>query len=1149
MAKKVTFLILFLLIAFFFPASSAFAQTYEIYTYGSGNFLVGVFNGIKMIVSGGYITSLIKVLLIVGLLAGVLGPALHFVRRGTGGYGFYGGESFLEMIKTALMAGVAVYVLLTPKADIAIVDRCDPSQSDVVTDVPLVNVYIAHVSSMIGDVIGKQIEDVVTPVDAVRFRKNGVAIGAKYLNEVLDVEPPAAPSEYGGDNDVSISMVLNEYWERCVFPNLGYVPGSGSQEATALSLLHKSPDLLQDIPAVGSKFKDPNTYFNVNFDQSNPLTCETAPNAIYSQWSGIFDSWIKSVNWKVLGNNVDDPGYLATVQELFSRYFPQSVGSFQDQIMQLADLNAVRYALISYAAKAGDNSLKDTLMMQKTGSGWLEVGRLFNKLVQTMRMLFEALIYGLSVFLPVFFAIAGVGALITFMKINFWLQMWVPFYVLLNAFADWQFARVINDTLYNPQIDNQFYGVSFATVEAVRSHANLILGYIGAFTWSIPPLAWGIVKGGEYAITHAMQSITAGSGGQEIARSVGAEVGGAGNVSMGNQTMANVGFMSSTRLGSGGVMMQGLMTASAIGGEVGVFGSGVSTLHRTGTAQAFEGITGIRGKEKEMGFLGGGDIREAAERKAGGVAVGTAKGVGGAEVYGGDYGRAMGVGGIGEGRAMADMETFKSVADKYGGVDAFARAVSTKDYGTAGAMLGDYGDRKGLSPLESAFQIGGLMGNRQSREVSALENAFGVIGKGGFEFTETQKILNEAARMEQMSRIASGLGLAKGGGDFKGMYEAHQARHAEDSWTIPNQGVAERLNHMAADQGLGTRFSVGDRVRMAWTPEPEGEVGGLTLARGEAGASREALDLSKEASGVQRWSGRRAEREDLTTEARGFRGQDLNLATMSGVVGAGQPGMFNPANLVPALKQLGPGGREAIQFLTENMGQGKDVSLNATMDPQTKRIAAFELSSGGRSLAYDLRTAEAGVQTVRRDESISTFRRGPETTPDAMWSAAIAGDRSFGQRVFDAPTAKSRDQEMQQQAMKFSQAQGQRLSKEGVLVSRAEYSAKGSVEGGIKFWKLIGVRGGAEAGISGANVEQENYNRIYRDIRRAQDSLLGKLNSGELKNEEFIGQYTKTFQDFATEADRLVREKGDEKFGASGLVTRPFGIEIGSKKK
>jgi|GEM_PF-2556839 len=909
---------IFFILAFFMglPTLAFAVDTYEIYTYASGDFLASIFNGMKMLIDGGHLASLVKVMLLIGLIIGVLAPVMGFLGRGHGQTAtgqIFGAESFLALVKVALFAGIAVYLLMLPRANMAIIDRADPSQTQVITDVPLVNVFVAHISSRIGDAIGAEIEDVLVPVDAVRFRKNGVAIGAKYLNEILDIEPPAAPVEYGATNNVSINMVLGEYFERCVFPNFAFIRGTDSEEAIGLRFLHQSPIILDDIPNIGRVFRDPNIFFNVNFDESTPVTCANAPEQINSYWDGIFPGWLKQVNYRFLGGNPDDPGYFTTTQELFERYFPNSIGSFRDQIKQIAVLNSVRYALISYAAKHGDYNVKDVLLTQKTGSAWIEAGRLFNKIVQTVRMLIEALVYGLSIFLPVFFVIGGIGAIVTFAKINLWLQMWVPFYVILNAFADWQFARVIQDALYNREIDSSFYGMSFATVEAIRSHANLILGYIGAFTWSIPPLAWGLIKGGEYAMTHAVSAISSGSGGQTVANRVGAEVGGAGNVTMGNRSMGNTGFMSSTHVGSQASMIQGLSASSAMGKIVGTTGSATSAVEGMGSSQAVD----------------------------------IAKGIGRAGVYGGNLPKAMSVAGVGEQRAVADMETFKSASSPHGGVEAFQSAISTKDYTKVGTMLGDYADRKGISLGQASHQVGSLMGTRELVGTHAFENAMGVVGSRGLEFTETQKTLNEAGKMEQMYRIANQLGFTSNREDFAGMFKGHLAHHAEETLTVPNAGVAEKLNQMAGEQGLGVTFSSGDRVRMAWKDGEDGNPQ-VSLFRGEAGGSREALDLSKSASGIQNWSGQES--------------QLKNLVSASGVIGIGQPGIFNARTFAGLLKASGAGG--VASSLAKDIGKGRQVSLeSATLDPQSGKLTAFQLRRGGSNTVEDYSRTQTGWES------------------------------------------------------------------------------------------------------------------------------------------------------------------------------------------
>jgi hypothetical protein len=159
-----------------------------------------------------------------------------------------------------------------------------------------------------------------------------------------------------------------------------------------------------------------------------------------------------------------------------------------------------------------------------------------------------------------------------------------------------------------------------------------------------------------------------------------------------------------------------------------------------------------------------------------------------------------------------------------------------------------------------------------------------------------------------------------------------------------------------------------------------------------------------------------------------------------------------------------------------------------------------------------------------------------------MWSAAVSGDEVLARRVYGAPTTAMREQELQEQAVKFAQDAASRLAKHGSLVSSADYSAGG----GLKIGKIIGF--GASTSIGHRNIEEDNYNRIYGDVRRGQTDLIGKLNRGEITQEEFAKRYTEFFKGYASEIDRLTQEKTDEKFGASSLVHRPFGKDLGGPR-
>jgi hypothetical protein len=78
-------------------------------------------------------------------------------------------------MRQALLGAVAVWVIIIPRANISIVDRMDPAQTQVVGDVPLALGLVAHFSSMLGDTMGKTLDLVLTPVDSVKFASSGMA--------------------------------------------------------------------------------------------------------------------------------------------------------------------------------------------------------------------------------------------------------------------------------------------------------------------------------------------------------------------------------------------------------------------------------------------------------------------------------------------------------------------------------------------------------------------------------------------------------------------------------------------------------------------------------------------------------------------------------------------------------------------------------------------------------------------------------------------------------------------------------------------------------------------------------------------------------------------------------------------------------------
>ena len=149
--------------------------------------------------------------------------------------------------------------------------------------------------------------------------------------------------------------------------------------------------------------------------------------------------------------------------------------------------NLMRQAAVNYNSIYGDPSVVATTMaMNTTVAGWQTTARMFGAIVQTMRNVFEGLVYGLSVLLPVAVAVAGLAPIGTYVKIVLWLQLWIPFYVLLNLFADMELSRAINSIT---QISAG--QISVNVWAQVGEKAQLSLGYVGSLAFTVPMFAWG----------------------------------------------------------------------------------------------------------------------------------------------------------------------------------------------------------------------------------------------------------------------------------------------------------------------------------------------------------------------------------------------------------------------------------------------------------------------------------------------------------------------------------------------------------------------------------------------------------------------------------------------------------------------------------
>jgi len=804
------------------PAVSYAESTYEVYAYGSGDFLAAVFNGIAMITGGGFIHSIVKFALLLAMLYALMTTLSSLI--GTGGQrvpvgDVYRGEGPVTILSIVITAGIVLGIFLTPKSSVSIIDRIDPQQSQVVGNIPLPSAFIAHMMSTIGDTIGKEFETVFTLPDTLQFRNGGIALGAKYTDALMNIYPPNASTENIPASASLISKSLTQYCIQCVFPNYSSLDGTNGGKTEALNELTTTDDLMTHLQR--PLYRTPNVTILAPSD-SGAASCADAIILIDNLWNEHYDAWRKDLEIKLSGNtglsgisSVGNPinlGSGALTSDVLARYFPHSSADERALLKTLALMNLMRESYATYHAYlSGTSSSAIEIARKSTTSGWLTAAKFFNSLVHTTRAVAEGLIYGLSVLLPLFIVFGGLSALLFYGKLALWLQMWVPIYVLINLYADIEVQRVLSNVLLN----ESYKGPTFKTVDQIAQQIETTLGYVGMLSPAVPGLAWGLVSGTAYAATQAVNAV---GGSQTIAtaQSTGTQVMGMGNLSMGNNSINNDSIASSSvlssQLGHQASVVKGQETVKMLTQQMDSFGGAEGYTNLAAGAAAVQDTQRIG--------QGTGAIAAAGTMAA---VLESAKAAG-AHGYGTSAGYSLAAGG--------DLNTVAMAASTGGGAE------TAKNIGS---VMGAGGSQETFFNLTQQIAHGGSAGIRAGAELRSLKT--GETMEEALRATAGAKVVFDYAKTLGAQSYMKELGFNKAVDSmtYKELQQAYgalqtyelgkaygfkmdTAKGREEFYTNlkSGQGIqmavntkeqAAAINNILAEKGLSHRVQVGDVVR------------------------------------------------------------------------------------------------------------------------------------------------------------------------------------------------------------------------------------------------------------------------------------------------------------------------------------------------
>ncbi|MEQ1552463.1 conjugal transfer protein TraG N-terminal domain-containing protein, partial [Sphingorhabdus sp.] len=228
----------------------------EVFTVGGGEYLVNTFNAVSAWTGSGGFKSLIRVVMVMGLIFALTVTAFNLDWR--------------AWFRWFLQATLIYSCLMVPTVDIKVTDRINPGLAPAtVANVPLGLGVMASFTSQVSDYFTRQAETVFVMPNSLKYSNGGMVYGARLWDKVRSFEI----------KDPVFRANLDAHFKQCVFYDILY----GN---TSMRTLSESTDMWVEIgnnPAVNRAQKYMReTGGTVDIEY---LTCRDAYAALTQSWN------------------------------------------------------------------------------------------------------------------------------------------------------------------------------------------------------------------------------------------------------------------------------------------------------------------------------------------------------------------------------------------------------------------------------------------------------------------------------------------------------------------------------------------------------------------------------------------------------------------------------------------------------------------------------------------------------------------------------------------------------------------------------------------------------------------------------------------------------------------------------------------------
>lgn len=441
---------------------------WEIYSYGGGDFLRMIFNGVASIFGNNdyYVALRISALM-----------------------GFFGILCMVAFQKGALNINwilgiiIVIMVVVVPKKDLIITDRVVPANSSVVANVPLGLAFTAATFSKFGDWLTRANETVLSLPNEVKYSGNGLLFASHLVEESTQFEITTP----------RVNENFSDFWKSCVYYDLLlnlYGWDEVVQSTDIISFFKAKTSVTRSFTYINSSNIKSiiNCRDGINNQLSDDITLEMSNSTNIQGARLVPNESTKSLAVARFASSMPVAyQYLTGMSMSNSRIISQNIMA-----------NSLKRGLSNFASEADASAAAQDFAIARAEAerknAFLASGKMANRMLPIAQVIFEAFIYAMFP-IVVILCMMPIAAKVAmgYVKALFWINMWAPLYAVLHFAVSYFSQKAASAAVVQA-------GGGFPTGLTVMTNTGLghvlsdYAGIAGYLSLSIPMIAWMIVS-------------------------------------------------------------------------------------------------------------------------------------------------------------------------------------------------------------------------------------------------------------------------------------------------------------------------------------------------------------------------------------------------------------------------------------------------------------------------------------------------------------------------------------------------------------------------------------------------------------------------------------------------------------------------------